>query len=147
MVKPERMNNRGHTDTDSKDYLGTLEGSKTRAEIFQSEDLLEILGYKKRTTREIIYASIHCLNCNHFERYHGSYMRCLKNKMRLVRPFYGRAIWTEVKKENGEKERIVADIDWDTKWLEVEEDRVLLAMKRANNGLPYECYETKGSSD
>ena len=123
MDKSDGLKNRGHRRVDSRDHLGTLEGSKKPAEIFQSEDLLELLGLKIRTHREIIYASIHCLNCMHFERYHGSYMRCLKNKVRLVKPFYGKAIWNEIKKQNGEKERIVADIDWDSRWLEVEEDR------------------------
>ena len=146
MGKSERSNNRGYREADPRGRLGTLEGGKKPEEIFQSEDLLELLGLKIRTHREIIYASIHCLNCMHFERYHGSYMRCLKNKVRLVKPFYGKAIWNEIKKQNGEKERIVADIDWDSRWLEVEEDRVLLAMKRANNGHPYDCYESKVSS-
>jgi hypothetical protein len=127
-------------------YSNTEAGQQELAQMIrrESERLLAELGKKVTRTREIIWFSRHCLDCNYFEKNNGR-MQCGKWEVRIVKPFYGRAIWSKVssKYNRDEKELVVADIDWNSKWKEISDAIVEKAIDMVNDGYPYFCFTKK----
>jgi hypothetical protein len=113
----------------------------------ESERLLEELGKSVKRTKEIIWLSRYCTSCRYFKT-EGRRMTCNKWKVRIVKPFHGRAIWKHIPSRAGaeEKEPVVEDIDWDAKWKEVSDRIVEMAVDMVNGGYPYFCYARAGMS-
>jgi len=127
-------------------YTNTEQGQKELADMIrkESERLIEEIGKSVKRTKEIIWLSNFCTSCNHF-RQEGRKMTCKKWQVRIVKPFYGRAILKEVpsKSGNDDKEIVVEGIDWDARWKEVSERIVDMAVGMVNGGYPYFCYKGK----
>ncbi len=127
-------------------YTNTKEGQDELAQMIrrESERLLAELGKSVKRTREIIWFSRHCLDCNYFEKNNGR-MQCGKWDVRIVKPFYGRAIWSRApsKYNRDEKELVVEDIDWNSKWKEISDAIVEKAIDMVNDGYPYFCFTKK----
>jgi hypothetical protein len=127
-------------------YTNTEEGQKKLAEMIrkESERLLEEIGRNVKRTKEVIWLSRFCSSCHYF-REQGRRMECDKWKVRIVKPFHGRAIWNELPSRAAieEKELVVEGIDWDSKWKEVSDRIVEMAIEMVNGGFPYYCYKTK----
>ena len=127
-------------------YTNTEQGQKELADMIrkESERLLEEIGKSVKRTKEIIWLSNFCTSCHYF-RQEGRKMTCKKWQVRIVKPFYGRAILREVPSRtgNGEKEVVVEGIDWDARWKEVSERIVDMAVGMVNGGYPYFCYKGK----
>jgi hypothetical protein len=128
---------------DPEYYMETEKGQKELAEMIrmESERLLEELGRSVKRTRDIIWLSRYCEKCKFFQD-RGRKTRCSKWDVRIVKPFYGRPIWTKVasRLDPAEKERVVQDIDWSSKWREISDSIVEWAVDHVNGGLPYFCY-------
>ncbi len=126
-------------------YTNTEQGQKELADMIrkESERLLEEIGKSVKRTKEIIWLSNYCHSCSFF-REEGRKMSCKKWQVRIVKPFYGRAILKEVQKSGSdEKEFVVEGIDWDSRWKEVSERIVDMAVGMVNGGYPYFCYRGK----
>jgi len=127
-------------------YTNTEQGQKELADMIrkESERLLEEIGKSVKRTKEIIWLSNFCTSCHYF-RQEGRKMTCKKWQVRIVKPFYGRAILREVPSRtgNGEKEVVVEGIDWDARWKEVSERIVDMAVGMVNGGYPYFCFKGK----
>ena len=126
-------------------YTNTEQGQKELADMIrkESERLIEEIGKSVKRTKEIIWLSNFCTSCHYF-RHEGRKTTCKKWQVRIVKPFYGRAILKEVPKSGGdEKEFVVEGIDWDTRWKEVSERIVDMAVGMVNGGYPYFCYKGK----
>ncbi len=129
---------------ENPDYFTNTEaGKKELAEMIrrESERLLAELGKKVRRTREVIWLSRHCFNCSYFQKNNGR-LDCQRWDVRIVRPFYGRPVWSSVpsKTKKGEKEMIIDDIDWSLKWREISDAIVERAVDMVNGGRPYFCF-------
>ena len=127
-------------------YTNTEQGQRELADMIrkESERLLEEIGKSVKRTKEIIWLSNFCTSCYHF-RQEGRRMACKKWQVRIVKPFYGRAILKEIPSRSGsdEKEIVVEGIDWDARWKEVSERIVDMAVGMVNGGYPYFCYKGK----
>jgi hypothetical protein len=127
-------------------YTNTEEGKKELAEMIrkESERLLEEIGRSVKRTKEVIWLSRFCSSCYYF-REQGQKMECDKWKVRIVKPFHGRAIWNVLPSRAAieEKELVVEGIDWESKWKEVSDRIVEMAIEMVNGGFPYYCYKTK----
>jgi len=127
-------------------YMNTEAGQKELAEMIrkESERLLTELGKTVKRTREVIWLSKHCFDCRYFQKNNGR-MQCKKWDVRIVKPFYGRPIWSSVpsKTHKGEKEMVVDDIDWSSKWKEISDTIVERAVEMVNGGYPYFCFTSK----
>lgn len=126
-------------------YTSTEEGQKELAEMIrkESERLLEQIGRTVKRTKEIIWLSRFCSACEHFRG--GPRMHCERWDVRIVKPFYGRPIWTRVPSKTmiDEKELAVEGINWDLKWREISDKVVERAVDHVNGGFPYYCYKGK----
>jgi hypothetical protein len=123
-------------------YTNTERGQKELADMIrkESERLLEEIGKSVKRTKEIIWLSNYCTSCHHF-RSEGRKMKCEKWQVRIVKPFQGRALWKQIPSRYGdEKEFVVDGIDWDSRWKEVSEKIVDMAVGMVNGGYPYFCY-------
>jgi len=131
---------------DPEYYTNTEQGQKELADMIrkESERLLEEIGKSVKRTKEIIWLSNFCKSCQYF-REEGRKMTCKKWQVRIVKPFYGRAILKEIPSRVGhdEKEFVVEGIDWDSRWKEVSEKIVDMAVGMVNGGYPYFCYRGK----
>ena len=127
-------------------YMDTEEGRKELAEMIrgESERLLEELGRSVKRTREIIWLSRFCTDCKFYAN-EGRKSMCLKWNVRIVKPFYGRVLWSYAtsKMKPEEKVEVIRDIKWDRKWREISDSVVEWAVDHVNGGLPYYCYEPK----
>ena len=126
-------------------YTNTEQGQKELADMIrkESERLLEEIGKSVKRTKEIIWLSNFCTSCHYF-RHEGRKTTCKKWQVRIVKPFYGRAILKEIPKSGSdEKEFVVEGIDWDTRWKEVSERIVDMAVGMVNGGYPYFCFKGK----
>jgi hypothetical protein len=127
-------------------YTNTEQGQKELADMIrkESERLLEEIGKSVKRTKEIIWLSNFCTACHYFKA-EGRKMSCNKWHVRIVKPFYGRALWKQVPSRMGadEKELVVEGIDWDQRWKEVSEKIVDMAVRMVNGGYPYFCYKSK----
>ena len=127
-------------------YTNTEQGQKELADMIrkESERLIEEIGKSVKRTKEIIWLSNFCTSCHYFKA-EGRRTTCKKWQVRIVKPFYGRAILKEVPSRvgNGEKEFVVEGIDWDSRWKEVSERIVDMAVGMVNGGYPYFCYKGK----
>ena len=127
-------------------YLNTEAGQRELAQMIreESERLLEELGRSVKMTREVIWLSRHCADCRFFERVERR-MTCRRWGVRIVKPFYGRTIWKGVqsKLEREEKEFVIEDIDWNTKWKEISDIVIERAIDLVNGGYPYFCFTSK----
>jgi len=125
-------------------YTNTEQGQKELADMIrkESERLLEEIGKSVKRTKEIIWLSGFCTSCHYFKQ-EGRKMTCKKWQVRIVKPFYGRAILKEVPSRAGsdEKEVVVEGIDWDARWKEVSERIVDMAVGMVNGGYPYFCFK------
>lgn len=130
---------------DPEYYTNTEEGQKELAEMIrkESERLIEQIGKTVKRTKEIIWLSRFCNACEFFRG--GARMRCERWDVRIVKPFYGRPIWTRVpsKTMKDEKELAVEGINWDLKWREISDKVVERAIDHVNGGYPYYCYKGK----
>ena len=128
---------------DPEYYMNTKEGQEELAQMIrrESERLLEEIGRSVKRTKEIIWLSRYCGFCRSFSK-EGSKTRCKRWNVRIVKPFYGRPVWTSVPRIGSEmeKERVVADIDWSKKWKEISDQIVEWAVEKVNGGYPYFCY-------
>jgi hypothetical protein len=127
-------------------YTNTEQGQKELADMIrkESERLLEEIGRTVKRTKEIIWLSNFCNECQYFKM-EGRRMSCKKWGVRMVKPFHGRAIWRQMPSRVGpdEKEAIVQGIDWDVKWKEISDRIVEMAIGMVNGGYPYFCYKGK----
>ncbi len=127
-------------------YTNTEQGQKELADMIrrESERLIEELGKSVKRTKEIIWLSRFCNQCQYFSR-ESSKMKCNKWSVRIVKPFHGRPIWTEVPSRTtvGEKELAVEGIDWNVKWREISDKIVERSIDLVNGGYPYFCYRGK----
>jgi hypothetical protein len=127
-------------------YTNTEQGQKELADMIrqESERLLEEIGKSVKRTKEIIWLSNFCRSCQYFGE-EGRRMKCKKWQVRIVKPFHGRAIWRQVpsRSGNGEKEFEVEGIDWDSRWKEISDKVVDMAVSMVNGGYPYYCYRGK----
>ena len=124
-------------------YTNTEQGKKELADMIrkESERLLEEIGKSVKRTKEIIWLSNFCKSCHYF-REEGRRTTCKKWQVRIVKPFYGRAILKEVPSKVGdEKEFVIEGIDWDARWKEVSERIVDMAVGMVNGGYPYFCFK------
>jgi hypothetical protein len=122
-------------------YLNTAEGRARLLEIAKKEgEKIKSEALKQyRPRRNIIWLSRYCYKCKHFQR-HGSRLRCEFWDAKIVKPFYGRPLWFLSFDELGKPIIGVSDLEWDEKWMDVEEKVVEMAIDRINNGKPYKCY-------
>lgn len=131
---------------DPEYYMNTKEGQEELAQMIrrESERLLEEIGKSVKKTKEIIWLSRYCTTCKFYSR-EGSRITCKRWNVRIVKPFYGTAIWeTMASKTNEmEKERVVSNIDWNRKWKEISDKIVEWAIDKVNAGFPYFCYTRK----
>ena len=129
---------------DPEYYTNTEQGQKELADMIrkESERLLEEIGRSVKRTKEIIWLSRYCNSCHHY-RVDGRKMSCDRWKVRIVKPFHGRPIWSTVpsQKQDGEKEFVLEGIDWDSKWKEISERIIEMAVDMVNGGFPYFCYK------
>lgn len=129
---------------DPEYYTNTEQGQKELADMIrkESERLLEEIGRSVKPTKEIIWLSNFCASCHYFKS-EGRKMSCSKWRVRIVKPFHGRAIWKQIpsRSGDGEKEFVVDGIDWDARWKEVSEKIVDMAVGMVNGGYPYFCYK------
>lgn len=129
---------------DPEYYTNTEEGQKELADMIrkESERLLEQIGKTVKRTKEIIWLSRFCSECQYFRR-EGSRTRCDRWSVRIVKPFYGRPIWGSAPSMmgGGGRELTVEGIDWDTKWKEISDKIVERAIELVNGGYPYFCYK------
>ncbi len=127
-------------------YTNTEAGQKELADMIrkESERLLAELGKSVKRTREIIWLSKHCFDCKSFQK-NNRRTECRKWGVRIVKPFYGRPIWSSMpsKTNRGEKEMFVNDIDWNSKWKEISDAIVERAVDMVNGGYPYFCFSSK----
>jgi hypothetical protein len=127
-------------------YTNTEKGQKELADMIrtESERLIEELGKSVKRTREIIWLSHHCRDCAYFQQ-ESSRMHCGRWQVRIVKPFYGRAIWGKApsKMIRGETEPVVEGIDWNQKWREISDLVIERAVDLVNGGYPYHCFTSK----
>jgi len=131
---------------DPEYYTNTEEGQKELADMIrqESERLIEEIGRTTKRTKEVIWLSRYCNQCQYFNQ-ESSRMRCNRWAVRIVKPFHGRAIWNRVPSRTsiGEKELVVEGIDWDTRWHEISDKIVERAIDLVNGGYPYHCFKGK----
>ena len=86
--------------------MNTKEGQEELAQMIrrESERLLEEIGKSVKRTKEIIWLSRYCTSCKSFSQ-DGSRTTCKRWNVRIVKPFYGRAIWESVPKKGNEMEK------------------------------------------
>ncbi|MBI3841299.1 MAG: hypothetical protein HY297_05050 [Thaumarchaeota archaeon] len=127
-------------------YTNTEQGQKELADMIrqESERLLEDIGKSVRRTKEVIWMSRFCSACQDY-REDGRRMTCKRWGVRIVKPFQGRAIWKTIPSRTsfGEKEMVVDGIDWDSRWKEISDRVVEMAVQMVNGGFPYFCYKSK----
>lgn len=125
-------------------YMATEEGRAQLIEITKKREkkFIEELMKFYRPQRDVIWMNSHCERCIYFvERKNGS-AKCELNNARLVKPFYGRAIW-EVIREAETPDFEVKGIDWEEMRIHVAQEIIEEAMKKINDGRPYSCYSPK----
>ena len=125
-------------------YLNTPEGRERLLEIAKKEveKVKEEAVKQYKPRRNIIWLSKHCFDCKYFRMY-GNRMRCEFWDAKIVKPFYGRPLWFLSFNELGRPVIGISDLDWDEKWMDVEERMVEIAIERINRGKPYSCFEPK----
>lgn len=127
-------------------YTNTEEGQKELADMIrkESERLIEDLGKSVKRTKEVIFLSRFCNACQYYKQ-EGRRTTCSRWHVRLVKPFHGRPIWTKAPSKTmiNEKELVVDDIDWDSKWKEISDRVIEMATDLVNGGYPYFCFKSK----
>jgi hypothetical protein len=128
---------------DPEYYMNTKQGQEELSQMIrkESERLLEEIGRSVKPSKEIVWLSRHCVSCKFYLK-KGTRAACERWNVRLVKPFYGKPIWEQVrpKTPDREKEMVVAGIDWDRKWKEISEKVVEWAVDQVNGGFPYFCF-------
>jgi hypothetical protein len=131
---------------DPEYYTNTEQGQKELADMIrkESERLIDELGKSVKRTKEIIWLSRFCNSCHYFKA-EGRKLSCTKWGVRLVKPFHGQTMWKQIpsRRSADEKEFVVEGIDWDTKWKEISDRIVDMAVEMVNGGFPYFCYKSK----
>ncbi|QQG48381.1 MAG: hypothetical protein HY247_06455 [archaeon] len=131
---------------DPEYYTRTEQGQKELAEMIrkESERLIEDIGKNVKHTKEVIWLSRFCPKCQFFSE-KGTRANCTKWGVRIVKPFQGRAIWNHTPSMSGsnEGELVVEGIDWDSRWREISDRVVEMAVDMVNGGFPYYCYKGK----
>ncbi len=126
-------------------YMDTEKGQKELAEMIRNESqrLLEELGRSPKKTREIIWFSKFCIGCRFYEQT-ARKMTCRRWNVRIVKPFYGKPIWTLIRSKASPEgmEESIHDIDWNKKWRNISDRIVDWAVEHVNDGAPYFCYES-----
>ena len=129
---------------DPEYYTTTEEGQKELADMIrrESERLIEELSKSVKRTKEVIWLSRFCPSCRYYADA-GRKVTCQKWQVRIVKPFQGRAVWAKVASSRSAdgKELVVEGIDWDSKWREISDQVVEMAVKMVNGGFPYFCFD------
>lgn len=125
-------------------YMATEEGRAQLVEITKKREkkFIEELMKFYRPQRDVIWMNPHCKNCIYYVERRGA--RCELNNARLVKPFYGRAIW-EVINEAEALDFEVKGIEWEELRVQVAQEIIEEAMNKINNGRPYSCFSRKGN--
>ncbi|MDG6932767.1 MAG: hypothetical protein JRN26_03010 [Nitrososphaerota archaeon] len=125
-------------------YMATEEGRAQLVEITKKRErrFMEELMKFYRPQRDVIWMNPHCEKCIYYVERKGA--RCELNNARLVKPFYGRAIW-DVLNETEMSDFEVKGIDWEELRIQVAQEIVDEAMKKINDGRPYSCFSRKGN--
>ena len=125
-------------------YLNTAEGRAKLLEIARRESrkVQEEALKQHRPRRNIIWLSRYCYSCKYFKK-QGRRMRCEFWDAKIVKPFYGKPLWFLSFNELGKPIISVSDLEWDKKWIDVEERLIEMAIDRINGGKPYSCYVRK----
>ena len=126
-------------------YMNTKQGQDELAQMIrkESERLLEEIGKNVKLTKNIVWLSRWCMSCKSYNP-HGARAMCNRWNARIVKPFYGRPVWEKHEVAGKEeKELVVSDIDWDTKWREISDKIVEWAVEKVNGGYPYFCYSNE----
>ncbi|MFP3166149.1 MAG: hypothetical protein RXR36_02520, partial [Nitrososphaeria archaeon] len=107
-----------------------LEEHKKREKRF----IEELLKYYK-PQRDVIWMSSYCKNCIYFVKKSSAIAKCEYNDSKLVKPFYGTAVWKIVKDlVSGRSSFEVEEIRWDQKWIDVANEEIENAMLKINEG-------------
>jgi len=121
-------------------YIDTEEGRNKLVEMIRAEAVRLLQQMKGRErVRDAIWLSKFCFHCSHLVKGKRGSMRCMRWDSRIVKPFYGKPLWTVTLTSGGEELKIV-DLDWDSKSFSVSNILVEEAIKRVNNGYPYSCF-------
>ncbi len=133
--------------TDNLDYyVETEEGRQQLIEAHKKKEkkfIEELLKYFK-PQRDIIWMSSYCRHCVYYVERGLATARCELNDSKLVKPFYGTAVWKVIKDvQTGKTTLELEEIKWDEKWLEISEAEIEEAMERINGGKPYDCFVPK----
>ena len=124
---------------DPEYYMNTKQGQEELAQMIrrESERLLEEIGKSVKRTKEIIWLSRYCSSCSFFSK-EGSRTTCQRWHVRIVKPFYGRPVWetVPVRGREAEKERIVANIDWNKKWKEISRQDSRVGHRQGQRRIP-----------
>ena len=128
--------------SDLEYYLDTENGRKELSEMIkkQTELQLQEVISSKQGLKEVIWLSKHCNQCSHFLEGKNS-MKCIKFKSKIVKPFYGKPIWSIQLSDIEESH--VKDVDWNSKSSEVSDKIIKKAIDKINKGYPYFCFEMK----
>lgn len=124
-------------------YLSTEEGKRRLEEIArtEAERLIAEISKTHKPQRDIIWLSRWCTRCEYFRRTRRRYW-CTKHDARLVKPFYGKPVWSLNPEEDDDYSKAtIIDIDWSKMSRVVEDYIVEAAIDVINGGRPYYCYE------
>lgn len=143
-VEPTKIDWREEASKNLEYYLETEEGRNKLVEMIRAEAVRLLQQMKGRQRiRETIWLSRFCLNCSYLMESRRGSMKCTKWNAKVVKPFYGKPLWTFIQTERGEELKVV-DFDWHSKSFSVSDILVDEAIKRVNNGYPYSCFEYRG---
>ncbi|MCP8305301.1 MAG: hypothetical protein H3Z50_07565 [archaeon] len=144
IVEPTKIDWREEASKNLEYYLETEEGRNKLVEMIRAEAVRLLQQMKARQrVREAVWLSRFCLNCSYLMKGKRGSMKCMKWDVKVVKPFYGKPLWTVILTERGEELKIV-DFDWHSKSFSVSDILVEEAIKRVNNGYPYPCFEYRG---
>lgn len=123
-------------------YLETEEGRKKLEEIAKSEAerLITEISRVYKPQRDIIWLSRWCTRCEYFTLNKKKHW-CAKHNARLVKPFFGKPIWSIKPEEDDYSKAVILDIDWSKMSRVVKDYIVEAAIDMINAGRPYYCYE------
>jgi hypothetical protein len=122
-------------------YLDTDKGRKELSEMIkkETESLLKELKKNRQRIKEIIWFSNYCPQCsNYIEK--RKLMKCEKFNVKIIKPFFGKPIWSISLNSKGEEESRITGIDWNSKAFPVSDSIIEEASLRINKGLPYSCF-------
>lgn len=126
-------------------YTKSDEGRKELSEMLKREEeiLQEDIKSRKRRVKDIVWLSRFCSICTQFIKRGNNHIRCAKLNARIVKPFYGKALWGAILNDDGDKEMLIIGFNWNLKAVDIPDDLIDSAISTINNGYPYACFEPK----